>query len=147
MTDSMWLAKALQDCDLKPRSYSGRFMYGKQCLGVVTDDSPLQLVGQILVSLCQGASPVRAKQDVMDLAELLGDARMDSMGLGTIIYFPSVTWCEEYADPDSAEEDDDSEDSEDEGDCDDSDDGGALASAGMGTDEDYGSDCHDSEDT
>ena len=40
---------------------------------------------------------------------------------------------------DILDEDEEDEDEEDEADCDDSDDGYALASAGFGTDEDYGS--------
>lgn len=152
MTDNLWLAKAILDSDLKPRSYSGRFMYGKQCLGFETDESSVKAIGLILVSLCRGASAVRAKEDVMDLAEILQDAREDSLGLGTIVYFPNVPWHDSYETGEEEEEGDEDEclgincdkcdgegcTEEDEIDCDDSDDGQALASAGMGTDEDYG---------
>jgi hypothetical protein len=110
MTDHLWLAKALLDSDLTPRSYSGRFMYGKKCLGFVTDESAVKAVGSILVSLCQGASAVRAKEDVMDLAEILQGVREDSMGLGTIVYFPDVPWHDSYETGDEEEEEEDGDD-------------------------------------
>ena len=53
--------------------------------------------------------------------------------------FDTEITCEEYyGNEESYEQDDDFDEYDDDIDCDDSDDGYALASAGFGTDEDYG---------
>ena len=53
-------------------SYSGRFMYGKICMGIVCDKSDYE--------------------DVLERAVKLGlkNHRTDNMGLRMIIYFPDV---------------------------------------------------------
>lgn len=111
MRDYLWFAQILVDADLEPRSYSGRGMYGKVCLGFVIerDDSPLRAFGGILSGLsCRDAT--RVKSDLSDLSELMLEAREDSMGLGTIVYFPKIKWDDAYEDPHNASEDDDEED-------------------------------------
>lgn len=67
-------------------TYSGRFMYGEQCVGFEVDGT-----GQ---TLALGAALLTVMGD--DFPEMLSDARSDSMGLGTIVYFPDFQ-SEEYA--------------------------------------------------
>lgn len=59
---------------VEPRCYSGRFMFGAECVGVV------------------------AKYDVLMKAikqyKLLPEAKVDSMGLDHIAYWPEVSWSE-----------------------------------------------------
>lgn len=58
--------------------YSGRFMYGDTCLGIVCDnDSQFALICAAL-----GATA--------DDWDFVGRVRSDSMGLGVIYYFPGV---------------------------------------------------------
>lgn len=52
--------------------YSGRGMYGTECIGVEGDTYDIQ-----------GATGA--------LRKILGNNRQDSMGLGSIIYWPSVS--------------------------------------------------------
>lgn len=61
------LKKKLTDMDLRPRSYSGRGMYGRECVGASIDGHPGDY-------------------------ELPKDWRSDSLGKGFIVYWPSVAW-------------------------------------------------------
>lgn len=101
-------AAEIRDCDeLKARSYSGRAMYGRDCVGVVVprDVSSFQLAAAIAVALLFEED---GERDVEDLADLR--VCEDSMGLDTIVYFPRVEW------PSGLSED--GEDEDEEHDCD-----------------------------
>lgn len=86
------LAEELGNDDLSIRSYSGRGMYGKQCLGVYTDMNIGSLMAYVVRSLAGVAS--FDNQDAEDASEEIAQAfenmQTDSMGLGTIVYFPNV---------------------------------------------------------
>ncbi len=62
--------------------YSGRFMYGKTCLGFSIDDGIFAAIGNIIASLAGQPEQLR------EFAEMLADSRTDSLGLGQIVYFP-----------------------------------------------------------
>ena len=87
------------------RSYSGRGMYGKTCLGVeLNRDNTL---GGFLAALVWGAED-NSRHLMDDLAEGLRSAQTDSMGLGQILYFPNVPYTDED-DEDSGEDSDEDE--------------------------------------
>lgn len=82
------------------RSYSGRGMYGKECLGVNTDN-----VFRTFADISQGIHDyILSEMDdegnydssIEKLWGLLNNAESDSMGLGSIIYFPKVKWDENW---------------------------------------------------
>lgn len=80
----------LFDSDIRD-DYSGRGMYGDACFGVVIDshrDSNRLFL--VLGELCLSPSGAgNTDEDLGDKVwELAGAAREDSMGLGTILYFP-----------------------------------------------------------
>jgi hypothetical protein len=54
------------------RSYSGRFMYGKSCIGI---------------ALSRGESPTE-----LGNLRFAGPSRQDSLGLGMIVYWPQHEW-------------------------------------------------------
>lgn len=88
-------AAEIRDCDeLRPRSYSGRAMYGRDCVGVVVprDVSSFQLAAAIAVALLDGDCD-EGPNDVEDLADLR--VCEDNMGLDTIVYFPNVPYPQE----------------------------------------------------
>lgn len=60
--------------------YSGRGMMGRTCVGAVTDEPILKVL----------ASMIDCIDDPADVGELLRRAQTDSMGRGTIIYWPSI---------------------------------------------------------
>lgn len=90
--DAKKLIETIRDMDLhcSVRSYSGRGMYGRQCVGVVIDGMSLFTFGIEVARewLNRSDDPC----EIEDLADL--EAREDSMGLGTIIYFPKLKWPE-----------------------------------------------------
>lgn len=87
------LIEAMQDMDFKVRRYSGRAMYGKYCVGVVTRD-PFEL--GLLIGLDLDSEMSEAFRNL--------GTRSDSLGLSTIFYWPSLEW------PEGVEEEDEDED-------------------------------------
>lgn len=77
------LVDAAYEADLDEdaiRNYSGRAMYGADCFGLVVDNLG-QAFDFLLALIEQG-------EHAEDWART---ARQDSMGLGTVIYWPSVS--------------------------------------------------------
>lgn len=73
------------------RAYSGRGMYGKQCLGVDIDTNTN--VFEFIADLIDAANCASEHDDHLSVVlEALRGSRTDSMGLGQIIYWPSVEW-------------------------------------------------------
>lgn len=75
--------------EFRCRKYSGRGMYGSQCLGVEVnmDHSLGDLLGEIVAYV---------DDDNRDeISDALRKLRTDSLGLGEIVYFPGVPFTEE----------------------------------------------------
>ncbi len=66
-----------------PRSYSGRGMYGKYCIGVSVDD-----VSEALAAMTEFCD------DTSEAASILRSYRSDSMGRRVIVYWPNIKWPE-----------------------------------------------------
>lgn len=71
-------SEGLDFCD----DYSGRYMYGKKCIGIICDN-PLN----VLVRLCDFIVDTGLDASFEDL---LGDAQLDNMGHSMILYFPRL---------------------------------------------------------
>lgn len=101
--------------DCKVRSYSGRAMYGKECLGVDIDCGGLgSLMSGIVESIAQLVNEhadddnVDAVMDeISEIARGMKSLRSDQMGLGTIFYFTDVPFVD---DEDEEDEDGEAED-------------------------------------
>lgn len=77
------------DCISLRDDYSGRCMYGKTCIGLDIDDMSTEQV-------CMELAIFLVKEDEEELAERLSQGiRTDSMGLGSIVYWPYIKWGEE----------------------------------------------------
>jgi hypothetical protein len=88
--DSGELVNLLKRLDQQPRSYSGRGMYERQCVGIVVDsDDDLWNLAQQL-----GAESV-----------VIESPRIDQMGRGIIAYWPRFEWPDHAIDADVEEED------------------------------------------
>lgn len=92
------LFESLKTFDLAIRDdYSGRGMFGAQCFALDTDNlaTSVAWLTNALVEFIQNASA--EEQDAVDCAtELLeqnafANPKVDSMGLGYIVYFPNIT--------------------------------------------------------
>ena len=77
--------------------YSGRAMYGDQCLGIVTED-------EASTFLILGLELADANAQTLGTI-LLRSVRSDSMGRAVVVYFPKVSMPEGF----SEDEDEDSE--------------------------------------
>lgn len=66
------------------RSYSGRGMYGRSCLGVETYD-----LGDLFASVLE---ELEGEEDTQDLQLAFKSMCTDAMGRGTIVYFPAVPY-------------------------------------------------------
>jgi hypothetical protein len=66
-------------------------MYGKECLAITTSDSPFTFFATMLDILnddCSDECECRAVIAVV--TDALMQAHTDSMGMGTVIYFPGI---------------------------------------------------------
>lgn len=61
-------------------TYSGRGMYGETCYGFSGDVA--RIIGDVLQDIADMPDLIR------QFGEMLSESRQDSMGLGTVIYFP-----------------------------------------------------------
>lgn len=92
------------------RSYSGRSMYGRECLGVTTH-SMGDLIADVMVAAADWTQDEPdGDRAAGDAAEAFRQMRTDSMGHDTIVYFPGVP----FTDDDSSDDEEDDEDDEDE---------------------------------
>lgn len=77
--------------EFKIRSYSGRRMYGKNCLAINGDNLNMAVIGYLI-----GRNAVE-EHEYDPRAETVGDTdlmrmRSDSMGLGEIYYWPDIPY-------------------------------------------------------
>lgn len=94
----MELQELAQIAELKVRSYSGRGMFGKECVGISADN-----VGDTLADLLQAAKDAEDDESVDVVIDALRDMRTDNLGRGVVVYFPSFEWKDEE-DEDAEEE-------------------------------------------
>lgn len=76
--DAADLIRALEEAGYEPRSYSGRGMYGKSCVGCELDAD-----AELWTLACE----VSARSD-----DTPPRPHTDSLGLGLIVYWPRFEW-------------------------------------------------------
>jgi hypothetical protein len=105
------LQEILESAGYSVQSYSGRGMYGKNCLGVDVSNlgklfadvlKELDLLGENGGGELEDDSQAAA---IEDLATAFEEMRTDSLGRGMIVYFPEI----DFDGGDEEEADDDSE--------------------------------------
>jgi hypothetical protein len=67
------------------RSYSGRGMYGRECLALDTDKE----AGEVFVAVLEA---IEGEHDTTELQNAFQDMRSDQMGMGRIFYWPAVAY-------------------------------------------------------
>ena len=121
------MKQLIEDAGYEYRSYSGRGMFGKSCVGVVLDEGvrPFKFIADLVgatfndvtinfesavedgtKSLADNMND--AEEAVTNAVETMGEelsatlerAAWDSMGMGTVVYFPDVAWVESEGDGD-----------------------------------------------
>lgn len=94
------LQRIIEDGEFNCRSYSGRGMYGKSCLGVEIDLNHDSSLGSLMASIVY----LTTEDCQEEVAEGLKRLRMDSLGLGQIVYFPGIPYSEDEPESDESEE-------------------------------------------
>jgi len=75
------------------RSYSGRGMYGKRCLGFEIDSNNVAgAVALVISRFVRLRKTNNVMKDISELANIFDHSEQDSMGMGTILYFPQIEW-------------------------------------------------------
>lgn len=91
------------------REYSGRGMFGRKCVAVdVREGSAARVVCMIISELtssdfvdeCPEGDEFWLADRVAELCEALQYVKQDSMGLGTVIYWPNIQESETDNEPD-----------------------------------------------
>ena len=88
MMDFKKFKEAGEESEYKIRSYSGRAMYGRTCVGI--EFSRYESAGTVVFKICQGLVDIGETLD--DYYEVFEGTREDSMGLDSIVYFPRLKW-------------------------------------------------------
>ncbi len=108
MSTAKCIREACERLDVEVRSYSGRAMYGKECVGFVVSRgmSAAQFAFNLAIEL---------SADDEDGPEAIEEFHgrtwcQDSLGLDTIVYVPGVPWSGEDESDEDEEDDDASED-------------------------------------
>ena len=83
MKSTKTLKDIIEAAGYKTRSYSGRGMYGKECLAVSLRDVSESEFYADLVEKTNGS-------DALRVAKALRNMRTDSLGRGIVLYFPSI---------------------------------------------------------
>ncbi len=82
----------LRNADYEPTSYSGRFMFGQECVAVVCDSVGEVLVDVVAEAMADGVNQRHRK-------EVLRKWRQDEMGLQKVIYWPDQEWPKKLVSP------------------------------------------------
>ncbi len=93
------------DDNFEVRKYSGRAMYGKECLGIVVDDIK-HFNTHIFNRLRKLFDSFEYHDDTIDntladLAQASRHMRTDNMGQSTIVYFPNIKLVDDDDDEDT----------------------------------------------
>ena len=104
---SSWLADLLDDAGYTARAYSGRAMFGAQCVAVEVDAGEVLAVGSKLAHAAAEDADAGGGDwlDVLErVSDLMTRARVDDLGRGKIVYWPDVDWTGEEG-PDESDDD------------------------------------------
>jgi hypothetical protein len=80
------IIEAADAAGLQVRSYSGRGMFGRQCVAVEAGSAP-EACFKLAAAIADAAADAN---EAAQLIEDLADACSDSMGVGVVIYWPFV---------------------------------------------------------
>ena len=88
--DAERLILYLKEMNLDPKPYSGRYMYGKQCVGVsVPDAVRLAMLIAAYIQEHETSGNGDITEEVMVLSQ---GTRIDTIGMGYLLYWPDVKW-------------------------------------------------------
>lgn len=77
--------------------YSGRAMYGAECLAIDTDYPESTVMGLVYDLM---ADATEASAELARLLAVKHDVHHDSMGMGTVVYWPTIALPESFVEDD-----------------------------------------------
>jgi hypothetical protein len=98
MVHIFMLKDIISEAGYESRSYSGRAMYGKECVGFSTDDDHIRTTVKLLRAARlylneTFSSTTRREEELGKIEDFLEyDLCVDQLGRGLIYYFRRVTW-------------------------------------------------------
>lgn len=93
------LQQLCEDLGYDTRSYSGRSMYGKECLGIDLDSGLGSFIGDVIRGLSEvDSDTLLDHESAHDVAEAFDDMQTDDMGRGMIVYFPGTPFTDNECD-------------------------------------------------
>ena len=96
--DYQQLVDIIEDAGYEADSYSGRCMYGAECVSIFTDDSEFEVATMM-------AAAAQRLGCFDEWTEVACRTKRDLMGLGIVLYWPSVAWPEEATEEEAEEQD------------------------------------------
>lgn len=84
------LQNIIEMAGYETRTYSGRGMYGKECLAFTVDGREGRASSFAVAADLMDAAIEAGEDFIEPLIEAMRGIRTDSLGLGTVFYFPSV---------------------------------------------------------
>lgn len=88
------LQEIVEDAGYETHSYSGRGMYGSKCLSfnLESGENEFDAFLTIAEAIQSYAESSDDGLELEDITPYFMGAKSDSMGLGTVIYFPEIVW-------------------------------------------------------
>lgn len=86
------IVDAFENAGADCQKYSGRGMYGKECLAVQFDGSPVTIVLEAVEYFANTLSADEAVDQICEFMQMLKSPSQDSMGLGSVMYWPHIKW-------------------------------------------------------
>ena len=101
------IKEVVEDAGFDPQSYSGRGMYGRKCLSFNLDRD--ENVVDAILDLAEALNSHAQENPEIEFEDAIQEfkgAKIDSMGLGEVVYFPNIEWEHEDEEFDEDEEGD-----------------------------------------
>lgn len=86
------LQMLIEDAGMLPHSYSGRGMYGHECLAIDCDSNKLLSHFSFILDAAKRYPTDALVSDLEILTDAMRQACTDEMGLGTVIYWPRIEY-------------------------------------------------------
>lgn len=94
MKQSIEKFKEILDREFETYSYSGRAMYGKECLAFTISRSASE--AGVVAAIMRDYTDEFGDATLEDLVVFFERSKTDSIGLDTVMYFPSIVWQKEW---------------------------------------------------
>lgn len=85
------LADCISESGFAPRSYSGRGMYSRECIGISTDHNPFAVIADLIETIER-----RTPEVLSEALRVIRRTQTESLGHGVVIYWPDEDWTEQH---------------------------------------------------